>query len=201
GLCKETQRFFAAFAADAALFHAAERNAKIANEPAIYPDGAGVDSLGDAMGAAQVLRPNARRQTVFDVIGVIDHFFFAVERRDCYDGSENFFSICAARNRQASNDGRLEEITVAATLVGSLGRGTAKRDFAAFFLREIDVELYFLELRLVHDRDLLGFFIQRVAQAQLCRSFDEALDKILVSRSLDKHARSAQADLSLVRER
>ena len=95
-LGEKTQRFFAAFAADTALFHAAERDAEIAHEPAIYPHRAGVDSLGDAMGAAQVLRPNARRQAVFDIIGVIDHFFFAVEGRDCYDRAENFFAICAA---------------------------------------------------------------------------------------------------------
>jgi hypothetical protein len=93
---EEPQRFFAAFAADAALFHAAERDAQIAHQPAIHPDGAGADSLGDAMGAAQVLRPDARRQAVFHIIGVIDHFFFAVEGRDCYDGAENFFAICAA---------------------------------------------------------------------------------------------------------
>jgi hypothetical protein len=95
-LGEETQGFFATFAADAALFHAAERNAQVADEPAIHPDRTGVDSLGDAMGAAQVLRPDARREAVFDVIGVIDHFFFAVEGRNCYDGAENFFSICAA---------------------------------------------------------------------------------------------------------
>ena len=62
----------ATFAADAALFHAAERNAEIADEPAIYPDRAGVDSLRNAMSAAQVLCPNAGGQTVFDIIGVIE---------------------------------------------------------------------------------------------------------------------------------
>src|SRR5512133_1156985 len=96
GLGEEAKRFFAAFAADAALFHAAEWNAQIAHQPAIYPDRACVDSLGDAMGAAQVLRPDARREAVFDVIGVINHFFFAVEGRDCYNRAENFFAICAA---------------------------------------------------------------------------------------------------------
>src|SRR3954453_21336093 len=93
---EKTQRFFAAFAADAALFHAAEWDAEIAHQPAIYPDRSGVDSLGDAMGAAQVLRPHARREAVFDIIGVIDHFFFAVEGRDRYDRAENFLAICAA---------------------------------------------------------------------------------------------------------
>src|SRR5215813_10326711 len=87
-LRKKMECLHATFAADAALFHAAERNAEIADEPAIYPDRAGVDSLGDAMGAAQVLRPDARREAVFDVIGIIDHFFFAVEGCDCYHGAE-----------------------------------------------------------------------------------------------------------------
>ena len=96
GLCKKSQRFFAAFAADTALFHPAEGNAEIAHEPAVYPDRAGVDSLSDTMGAAQVLCPDAGGKAVFDVIGVIDHFFFAVEWCDCYDGAENFFAIGAA---------------------------------------------------------------------------------------------------------
>src|SRR3954464_12250372 len=93
---EETQRFFATFAADAALFHAAERDAQIAHEPAVYPHRACVNSLGYAMGATHVLRPDARGEAIFDVIGVIDHFFFAVEGRDCYDRAENFFAICAA---------------------------------------------------------------------------------------------------------
>ena len=92
-LGEETQRFFAAFAADAALLHAAKRDAQVAHEPAVYPDGAGVNFFGDAMGAAQILRPDARGKAVVDVVGVADHFFFAVERRDRDDRAENFFAI------------------------------------------------------------------------------------------------------------
>jgi hypothetical protein len=44
GLGEKAERFFAAFAADAALFHAAEGNAEIADEPAIYT----VLALGNA---------------------------------------------------------------------------------------------------------------------------------------------------------
>src|SRR5438552_11000540 len=57
-LGEKPKRFFAAFAADAALFHAAERDAQVAHEPAIYPNRARIDSLGDAMGATEVLRPD-----------------------------------------------------------------------------------------------------------------------------------------------
>ena len=95
-LSEKAQSFFAAFAANATLFHAPKGDAQVAHEPAIYPDRAGIDSLGDAVGAAQVLRPDARREAVFDIIGVVDRVFFSVEGRDCYDGTENFFAVCAA---------------------------------------------------------------------------------------------------------
>src|ERR1700751_2415138 len=49
---KEAKRFFSTLAADPALFHAPKGNAQIAHQPAIYPDRAGVDLLGNAMGAA-----------------------------------------------------------------------------------------------------------------------------------------------------
>ena len=95
-LGEKTQRFFAAFAADAALLHSAEWDAQIAHQPAIHPDGAGVDLFGNAMGAAQVLRPDTRGKTVIDVVGIADHFLFAVERRDRDDRAEDFFAIGAA---------------------------------------------------------------------------------------------------------
>ncbi len=58
-LGEESKRFFAAFAADAACFHSAERDAQVAHEPAIYPDRAGMNFFRDAMGAIQVLCPDA----------------------------------------------------------------------------------------------------------------------------------------------
>ena len=59
-LGEKAQGFVAAFAADAALFHAAEGDAQVAHQPTVHPDGAGVDLFRDAMGAIQVLRPDAR---------------------------------------------------------------------------------------------------------------------------------------------
>ena len=58
GLGEEVQRFLAAFAADAALFHSAKRNTQIAQKPAIHPNRAGVDLLCDTMGASEILCPN-----------------------------------------------------------------------------------------------------------------------------------------------
>src|SRR5437764_11880983 len=94
-LGEKAKGFLTAFAADAALFHAAEGDAQVAHEPAVYPDGAGVDFFGDAMGAIQALRPDARGQAVVGVVGVADDFFFVVERRDRDDRAEDFFAIDA----------------------------------------------------------------------------------------------------------
>lgn len=58
-LCKKVERFGAPFATDAALFHTAEGDPQISHQPAIYPDCAGVNSFGNAMGAVEVLRPDA----------------------------------------------------------------------------------------------------------------------------------------------
>ena len=93
-----------------------------------------------------------------------------------------------------------EEITVTATLVDRFRRFTAKRDLPAFFLRKIDVKLHLIELRLAYDRALIGFLIERIAHFQLRRFLDEALDEIFVDRTLDEHARPAQANLALVSE-
>jgi hypothetical protein len=49
-LGEEPQSFFAAFAADATGFHSAKGDAEVAHEPAVYPDRAGVNFFGDAMG-------------------------------------------------------------------------------------------------------------------------------------------------------
>ena len=76
-LGEETQRLVATFPADTALLHPAERHPQIAHHPAIDPDRAGVDPLCDAMHAAEVLRPDARREAVIVVVRVADNFIFA----------------------------------------------------------------------------------------------------------------------------
>ncbi len=57
-LGEKAQSFFAAFAADAAGFHSTERDAEVADEPAVYPNCSGVNFFGDAMSAVQVLGPD-----------------------------------------------------------------------------------------------------------------------------------------------
>src|SRR5260370_40213202 len=117
-LGEKAQSFFAAFAADAAGFHPAKGDAKIAHQPAVYPNRAGVDLFGDAMGAIQVLGPDAGRKAVVSVVRVTDHFVFVIERRDRNDRAENFFAIGPTCDWKIDNHRRSEEIAVA----GSIGR-------------------------------------------------------------------------------
>src|SRR5262249_54240873 len=92
-LGEEAQRLVAAFAADAALFHAAEGSAEVAQEPAVHPDRAAFEAVGDAVGARQVARPEGRRQAIGDAVGMGDHVVFALERRQRHDGPEDLFLI------------------------------------------------------------------------------------------------------------
>src|SRR5262249_35613799 len=171
------------------------------DEPAVHPNRAGVDLFGDAMGAAEVLRPNTRGKPVIHVVRVTNHFFFVVERRDGDDWTKNFFAIGSARDWKIDNYRRRKEIAVAGAVVRRFRRFAAERDLAAFFLRKIDIEPYLLELRLVHDRALFSFLINRIALFQLRRAIDESFGEFLIDRFFDKDARAAQTNLSLVRER
>src|SRR5205823_10941712 len=129
----------------------------------------GVDPFSNAMCTTQVLCPDARGQAVVVIVGVPDYFFFVVEWRDGHDWPEDFFAVCAARDRQTGDDRGRKEIPFAAAFVRRFWHGTAKRYLAAFFLGEIDVELYFLKLRFVHDRALIGFLVEWIAHCQLRR--------------------------------
>src|SRR5260370_19931474 len=200
-LGEKTQRFFAAFTAAAAGFHSSERDTQVAREPAVYLNCAGVNLFGDAMGAIQVLGPDAGGETVIGVVGVADYFFFVVEWRDRDDGPENFFAISATCDRQTGDDCRRKEITFAAAIVDEVGRFPTEGGDTALFFGEVHVKFDLIELSLAHYRALLGFFVQRIANFQLRRFLDETIDEILVNGSLNEYSRTAQTNLALVRER
>src|SRR5215475_9959752 len=63
-----------AFAADAALLHAAERRRRVGHEAAVEPDHAEVELFRDAHAAAQVARVEVGDQAVFGIVGSLDHF-------------------------------------------------------------------------------------------------------------------------------
>src|SRR4051794_29140836 len=88
-LGEEVERLEAAFAADAALLHPAERDAEVAEEPAVDPDGAAVDGCGDAVCAGEVAGPDARREAVARRVRERDRLGLISERRDRHDGAED----------------------------------------------------------------------------------------------------------------
>ena len=57
---EKSQGLFTTLPTNPACLHPAERDAEIAHEPAVHPDGAGGDSFGDAMGTIEILCPDAR---------------------------------------------------------------------------------------------------------------------------------------------
>src|SRR5438477_4617394 len=147
------------------------------------------------MREVQVLGPDARGQAVISVVRITDHFFFVVEWCDGDDRAENFFPVSAAGDRKIDNHRRREKIAVAATIARWFRSFTAEGGDTAFFLGEIHVIFYLIQLRLVHDRALLRFLVQWVAYFQLRGFVDETIDEISVSRALHKNARTAQANL------
>src|SRR5690349_8301736 len=63
-LREESQRLESSLTSDSALLHAAERDAEVAQEPAVDPHGSRVQSRGDTMGALQVAGPERCREAV-----------------------------------------------------------------------------------------------------------------------------------------
>ena len=55
------------------------------------------------MGTGQVLRPDARGQAVVAIVGVLNHFFFTVERRDGDKRAEDFVAIENGRSTGREN--------------------------------------------------------------------------------------------------
>src|ERR1043165_4740126 len=102
-LREKGQRLPAALPPDAALFHAAEWDAEVSEEPAVDPDGAAVDGGGDAVGAGEVAGPDARREAVARRVREGDRFGLAAERGDRHDGAEDLFLEDAALGAEAGD--------------------------------------------------------------------------------------------------
>src|SRR6516165_8975270 len=68
-----------AFAADAALLHAAERRGWIRDEAAVEPDHAKIEPLGHAHAAAEVARVDVGDKPVLGVVGALDHLILGAK--------------------------------------------------------------------------------------------------------------------------
>src|SRR4051812_41301916 len=89
-LQKFLQPLVRALEADSGLLHAAERRGGIGDEPAVQADHAEVELLGHAHAAAQVLGVEVRDETVFGVVGALDHLGLVLEGLQRSNRPEDF---------------------------------------------------------------------------------------------------------------
>src|SRR5258708_23333679 len=193
-LCKELQRFEAPLPPDSALFHAADRHAQVAQQPAVDPPRAGVDRGRHAMGAGEVGRPDGRRQAVARGVGEGDRLLLGVERRDGDDWAKDLLLKDAAVAPQAGDDRRLDEEARAPDAPA------AGDDRAALVLRQLDIACDLLEMRGADQCADVSRLVERITDAELSCRGREALYERVVDRPLDEDARAAEADLPLVPE-
>src|SRR5258707_15765384 len=131
-LQKLHQPFVRALAADARLLHAAEGRGRVGDEPAVEPDHAELELLGDAHAAAHVLGIEVGDETVFGVIGALDHLALGFEGLDCGDGAEDFFAQHGSAVRHGVEHGRRIEMP------GAVRRFAAGQDLRALADRVAD---------------------------------------------------------------
>ena len=106
----EVERVVAALAADPGLLHSAERRAQVAYVLRVDPAHAGVDGRRDAVGAANVVGPDVRRESVGRRVGKPHRLGLVVERRHDEHGAEDLLAEDAHPLLDALDHGRLEEI-------------------------------------------------------------------------------------------
>ncbi|CDO21051.1 hypothetical protein MMAG44476_28804 [Mycolicibacterium mageritense DSM 44476 = CIP 104973] len=79
----------AAFSADAALLHPAERCGRVADQTAVEPDHARFDLRGNAQAPRQVTGVNISNQPEFGVVGERDGLAVGLETDNGRDRAEN----------------------------------------------------------------------------------------------------------------
>src|SRR5581483_4476147 len=183
-----------AFASDAALAHAAEGEAQIAQQAAVDPERAAVDGGSDTVGALQIGRKHRRRQPIARGVRKRDRLFLAVERSHRHDRPEDLFLQHAAIHAEPGDDRRLDEVAAAVDAI------PAADDRPAFPFRELDVAGDFPQMIGADQRADIACLVERIADLQLLRGSDEALEELVVSGALDEDARAAETDLALIPE-
>src|SRR5262249_24379035 len=105
-LQKLHQPLVRALAADARLLHTAEGRGRIGDEPAVEPDHAELELLGDADAASHILGIEVCDETVFGVTRALDHLALGFESLDRGNGAEDFFAQHGGAIRHRVEHGR-----------------------------------------------------------------------------------------------
>ena len=174
----EVERVNAAFSADAARFHAAKWSAQVAQEPVVDPHEARFDASGDAMCAADILRPHRRAQPVFGVIGHGDRFIFVIEWLDVANRPEDLLFDATRILGQSRPDRGLDKVTL---IKGGaeFWNPTTCDDLGAFLARELVVGEDLVAMPLRDKRPDRGPFCKWIASDKRFGALLERVDKWL----------------------
>src|ERR1043165_6950240 len=161
---------------------------------AVEVEVADVELAARALQLLAVVRVDRAGQAVLRVVGDAERVVEVVRADAGEDGAEDFFLLDAVAGLHVGDDGRLDEEALLAVAAAS------RHDAPAVRFALLDVVVDGLEGFLVddgaHRRRLLG----RVADQELRRALDDALDDWVVAISDDDCARAGRALLPLEAE-
>src|SRR5207249_2062925 len=162
---------------------AAEGRVRLDHVPGVDPHGPGLQPLGEAVGALQVLRLHAGGEPIDDVVADAHGVVLVAEAEDARHRAEDLLLgdlhpvVDLGEDRglvvEALGERRILRLPAAAAEAGAL------------LLADLDVALHLAELLLRDQRTHPGREVHRVADLDLLRALDEALDEPVVEAVLD----------------
>ena len=180
------------------MLHAAKRH-HVADCPVgVDPHGAGFQCRRHSNGAANVLRPHARRQSVDRVVGHFDGLRLVIEAHDGQHRAEDFFPGDAHVRPHVHKNGGFDKLPT--RQVGRCGRTAAQNATRAFGLGDVDVIQNFPVLRSGGDRANVGLRQHRVAFARGRSQRLDTLGEFFADGVLHQQARTGDASLPGGRE-
>src|SRR5690606_20734951 len=144
----------------------------------VEPQETGIDIPRQAMGAANILGPDGRGETVVRAIREPHGIVLVPEGHDGHDGSEDFFLVRAAFVGKAGDDGRRDEPAIlAAALYGHAL--AAAFDPATLLFRGFDAAEHLFHVLLRYHRTVVRGRVQRIAGDNVFRTLHELAEKLL----------------------
>src|SRR5438093_9094108 len=168
---------------------AAEGGVRLDHVPGVDPHRAGLEPLGEAMGALQVLRLDACREAVDDVVADPHRLVLVVEADHARHRTEDLLLGDLHPVVDLGEDRGL--------VVEALGERRVFRlpatagEARTLALADLDVALHLAELLLGDERAHAGREVERVADLDLPRARGEAADEAIVEAVLPEDARAA----------
>ena len=180
------------------MLHAAEGHERGHGAVGVDVDRARAERLRHADGAADILRPDARREAVDHVVADLDRVRLVLELDHGEDGAEDLLLRDAHVVAHVLEDRRLHELAARQPLAG--GRAAAHDERRSFRFRDIDVVEDLLVLLRRRHRPDIGVRQHRVADLRRLRERQQAVEELVLHRALDEEARARETGLACRRE-